>query len=490
MQRSRTTWLAVCGSFVLVLCWWRPCPPAAAAEAGGRTAQTADFYVAPDGNATNPGTESKPLATIVQARDAARKKIAAGLTGNLAVLLRGGVYEQTETLTFGPEDSGTETFSITYAAYPGENVTLSGGRKITGWKPGEGEIWTAELPEVKAGKWYFRQLFVNGRRAIRARTPNQDDKLPWWKIKTSNAQPGAPDQNSTPITVSVDHPIRAWKNIADLELIYLNNNDGSRKRVGAVNETEQTCTLPAPHQWPPNVLPGEYQIGHPVPPYACYFENALELLDGPGQWYLDRQTGVLSYWPRPGENLKAAEVIAPVVQNTLLAVVGTRENPVRNLHFKGIHIEHVDRPLPPSGFTAMFGCLQVINHIHHVTKTAVDGAGIYVSFPHEGSGAAIRGNLIHDLVRNPFNPRGAGGWDAAGIYLDGVRPDLGCRNYRIENNIVYQTSNPLFFCQAGKEGNTWKDNVFLGNETPPKDVLEAIQAKAGLEPAYRKKFLP
>ena len=81
---------------MLVLCWWRPCPPATAAAAGEGIAQTADFYVAPDGNATNPGTESKPLATIAQARDAARKKIAAGLTGNLAVLLRGGVYEQTE----------------------------------------------------------------------------------------------------------------------------------------------------------------------------------------------------------------------------------------------------------------------------------------------------------------------------------------------------------------------------------------------------------
>src|SRR5208283_3237677 len=88
------------------------------------------------------------------------------------------------------------------------------------------------------------------------------------------------------------------------------------------------------------------------------------------------------------------------------------------------------------------------NHIHHAMQVAVDGAGIYVSFPHEGWGAALRGNLIHDLVRNPFNPRGAGGWDAAGIYLDGVRPDLGCKTYRVEDNVVYQTANPLFFCQC------------------------------------------
>ena len=169
----------------------------------------------------------------------------------------------------------------------------------------------------------------------------------------------SPDQNSLPIVVGVDHPIQAWKNIADVELVYLNNNDGSRKRVGAVDATAQTCTLPPPHQWPPSVLPGEYQIGHPVPGYACYLENALEMLDEAGEWYLDRQTGVLSYWPRSGEDLAKAEVIAPVVQNTLLSVAGTAQKPVRNLHFKGIHVEHVDWPLPPSGFTAMFGCLQI-----------------------------------------------------------------------------------------------------------------------------------
>ena len=159
--------------------------------------------------------------------------------------------------------------------------------------------------------------------------------------------------------VGVDHPIQAWKNIADVELVYLNNNDGSRKRVGAVDATAQTCILPPPHQWPPKVLPGEYQIGHPVPGYACYFENALEMLDEPGEWYLDRQTGVLSYWPRSGEDLTKAEVIAPVVQNTLLSVAGTAQRPVRNLHFKGIHVEHVDWPLPSAGFIAMFGCLQI-----------------------------------------------------------------------------------------------------------------------------------
>ena len=106
------------------------------------------------------------------------KLVAAGLRRNVVVLLRGGVYRQTETLLFGPRDSATEKHSITYAAYPGEKVVISGGRRIAGWKKGKGRIWTAELPEVKAGKWYFRQLFVNDHLAVRGECPRRTTRSP------------------------------------------------------------------------------------------------------------------------------------------------------------------------------------------------------------------------------------------------------------------------------------------------------------------------
>ena len=70
------------------------------------------------------------------------------------------------------------------------------------------------------------------------------------RSKSTDIKPGSSDLNSVPITVAVDQPIRAWKNPGDVELIYLNNNDASRKRVGAIEETAQTLTLPPAHQWP------------------------------------------------------------------------------------------------------------------------------------------------------------------------------------------------------------------------------------------------
>jgi len=195
----------------------------------------AEFHVAPEGLDTNPGTAAAPFATLARARDAVRGKIKDGLTKEIVVEIRGGTYPVTETLTFGPEDSGTEKFSITYAAAPGEKVVLSGGRNIGGWKKGPGEIWTVELPEVKSGRWYFRQLFVSGRRAVRARTPNADEQMPWWRIRSSNAKH---EDTTTPVTLSVTGPIKAYQNPGDVELVYINNNDGGRKRWGSVAERQ------------------------------------------------------------------------------------------------------------------------------------------------------------------------------------------------------------------------------------------------------------
>ena len=138
----------------------------------------ADLYVVLDGKDNNPGTAEAPLAGIARVRDLLRPRLAAGMSSDVLVLIRGGTYWLPQPLLFGPEDSGTDRHAVTYAAWPGEKVVLSGGRKINGWRRGQGRIWTVELPEVQAGRWYFRQLFVDGRRADRARTPNAGA---WWK---------------------------------------------------------------------------------------------------------------------------------------------------------------------------------------------------------------------------------------------------------------------------------------------------------------------
>ncbi|MFW6161742.1 MAG: right-handed parallel beta-helix repeat-containing protein [Planctomycetota bacterium] len=156
----------------------------------------AALYVATTGDdawsgtlpAANAAKTDGPFATLARARDAVRKLKAGGeREGPIVVTVRGGTYYLAEPLRLGPADSGTADQPIIYCAWPGEEVTLSGGRPIDGWRKGEGALWVADVPEVKAGRWYFRQLFVGGERQIRARTPNFDPEHPYtggWAFAT------------------------------------------------------------------------------------------------------------------------------------------------------------------------------------------------------------------------------------------------------------------------------------------------------------------
>ncbi len=152
--------------------------------ASGQAPQPAlSLYVAPDGSdqwsgrlpKPNAGRTDGPFATLVRARDAVRQlKVSGKLSAPLTVWLRGGRYFITQTVSFGPEDSGTSACPITYAAYAGETPVLCGGKVITGLKPDHGSIYSATLPEARDRAWVFRQLFVDGERQHRARCPNFD----------------------------------------------------------------------------------------------------------------------------------------------------------------------------------------------------------------------------------------------------------------------------------------------------------------------------
>ena len=139
------------------------------------------LYVAANGNdawsgrlaAPNAGKTDGPFATITRARDAIRELKRTGrLDESVTVQIRGGTYLIDRPITLTPDDSGAEGRPVTYAAYPGEQPVLCGGRLITGWRPHKDGIYVADLPDARAGGWYFRQLFADGKRQVRARYPN------------------------------------------------------------------------------------------------------------------------------------------------------------------------------------------------------------------------------------------------------------------------------------------------------------------------------
>ncbi len=120
-----------------------------------------------------------PFRTLARARDAVREmKEKEGLTGPVTVMVRAGKYYLADTLVLGYPDSGSRDCPVTYTAYPGEKPVLSGGMKLTGWKPYKGKIRQCRLAKARGGKWKFRQLFLNGERQIRARWPKFDPDDP------------------------------------------------------------------------------------------------------------------------------------------------------------------------------------------------------------------------------------------------------------------------------------------------------------------------
>ena len=314
------------------------------------------FHVACTGNDTNAGNKNSPFATIERAKQAVREQITAGLNGNVRVIIHAGTYELSQPLTFDPHDSGTTQHSITYAAVSNETVIISGGRRITDWTRGDGNVWTAEIPEVKTNNWYFRNLYVSDHRATRARNPNANEKMPYFRLTGVSL---SPDQKSLAVTLSPGQVVN-WKNLSDVELVILRNWEHTRQQIQTANPLSGILILKPPHiSTDPRTDP---HIGS-----LCFLENARAFLDQPGEWYLDRTNGRLHYWPQPNETLTTANIVAPVLTG-LVEIRGNSEHPVQNLHFVGIKFAHTDSQLPSFGYIGR-GCGYGIAHTEGVQNS-------------------------------------------------------------------------------------------------------------------------
>ena len=312
---------------------------------------TADLYVSTRGDNTwsgtlhepNPEGSDGPLATIEAAQQILRERKEAGeLSGNATVLVRGGRYQVRKTITFTPADS----WPTTYAAYPGEQPILDGGAAIEGWRVEERRgrtVWVTEIADVKAGRWYFRQLFVNGRRRRRPRLPKEGR----YRVK------GVPPTHSFAPEywggegnfICHEGDIKEWENMADVEVVAMHRWVEERLPVTSFDpqtglvQSSRYCIFP--------LDPGD-AADNEAPKY--YVDNVKDALSEEGEWYLDRPTGELCYIPLPGETLEESEFFAPVIEQ-LLRLEGDPDDEqyVEHLHFAGLGFEHTECTLPPGG---------------------------------------------------------------------------------------------------------------------------------------------
>jgi hypothetical protein len=319
------------------------------------TLHGATFYVAPDGDDAwsgriehpNADKTNGPFATPSGARNAVRKLKAQGpLAETVEVIVEAGIYAMKEPLVFEPQDSGTSATPIVYRAAEGTKPVFSGGRTITGFRPDDGPLWVAEIPEAVDGKWPFRQLFINGRRACRARTPNEGYLRVEGLVKT-----GADPDDVPPPRVGGDSinrfrfkpgDLRNWPDIPETEVVVFHSWNTSRVRIGSVDEKNCVVRLA---EFP------FFRLMRWDPQQRYYVENTRAALDSPGEWYLDQRAGKLYYWPLPDEDLTKAEAIAPVLHEFVRFDGKPDEGAfVDFVQLVGLTFQHADWDLPAGGY--------------------------------------------------------------------------------------------------------------------------------------------
>lgn len=314
---------------------------------GRRRSPSQDVYVAPHGNDHAAGDARHPVRTLARAQDLVRQRdhhLAADLTVHLA----DGTYRLDHPLTLDSRDSGSGGHQVVWQG--SGKAVISGGKQVTGWHQvtGHSGLWAAPAPR---GLSDTRQLYVDGVRATRAA-----GQVPVTLTKTATGYTAASDT------------LAKWPDIAGAEFVYTSGEtlwnmvrDGlgqwtqPRCDVASASGTTVTMVQPCwdnsnkrvefpdiPGRTVSMVGPGALTNGA----HVTYMENARELLDTPGEWYLDRAAHTVYYMPRKGEDLHRADVEAPALEK-LVDGRGTAAAPLHDVAFRGLQFSYATWLTPP-----------------------------------------------------------------------------------------------------------------------------------------------
>lgn len=311
-----------------------------------------EFFVTPNGADANPGTRAQPFASFQRAQQAVRVARAAQPDQGVTVTFLAGVHRVERTVEFGPADSGASADQpVRYRAEAGAEVVVSGGRRIAGWQPAPDRpgVWRTRVAEPNPGDpevWRFQELWVNGQRALRARTPN------YWEFNLllgvkEEAIPGGPARSVRHTFTAPTAALAALRGLdetalRDVQVMVFHKWDTTREGLESASPDQGTFTTRGTpmqnwNQMEKNCL--------------FYFENARSALDAPGEWFLDRE-GWLYYQPRAGEDMARADAVAPVIER-MVAIKGQADDPqawVQHLRFEGLKFRHVALRIPEAGF--------------------------------------------------------------------------------------------------------------------------------------------
>lgn len=363
-----------------------------------------EFYVSPDGKDSNPGTKEKPFATIDKARGSVAK-INSKMTDDIIVHLRGGTYEITSPLVFDEKDSGNNGHKVIFKAFSGETPIVSGGVKVDGWVLHDK---TKNIYRASANNLDFRQIYVNGTRAIRARHPNRENEatLEPYLRKARVSQRAPHELGVDPAELKI---LEGVENLKEIEIVMATHWKQKRARIESF--TEKAIQFQSPENM------GRAMYHHELSGTPHYYENSYKFLDAPGEFYLNKKDGALYYIPLADEDLATAEVIVPRVE-TLVQIKGSdKTKVVHDIHFEGISFQHT-RWLEPNkrGYTVMQAATeydsgtnrQIPGSIQLENASQIEITACAVS--HTGANGILAKDVVSDcsFVGNHFYDTAAG----------------------------------------------------------------------------------
>ncbi|MFI6611002.1 right-handed parallel beta-helix repeat-containing protein [Streptomyces sp. NPDC050507] len=392
--------------------------PAAQAAPGTRT-----LYAAPAGHGTS-CTVARPC-TPEAARDLART-----VTGReVRVLLEDGTYRLDEPLKLGSADSG-----VTWAAAPGAHPVLSGGQDITGWRQNADGTWSARVPEGVTP----RQLFVDGRRATRARG--------------EACAAATCDATKAGMTGATATGIDRWQRPTDAEAVIRVRWRNYHCRIAAVSGDTMTFAQPCwtnsasgtdrtGPAWDSTTVDSTRYSG------VAFFENAPELLDQQGEFVWNSTDRTVTYLPRKGENMRHAQAITPHTEQ-LLVVDGAHDVTVDGI---GFAYAAYRQPGTDEGYAGMqagltlTGATGPVDHAgRFYTKPAAavtvrGGRGVSIGntrFTHLGGAGAVleAGTKDSSVTRSSFTDLSSGA-----VYVGDTEPMPGAELTGERNTVAYNT---------------------------------------------------
>ena len=315
-----------------------------------------ELYVSSQGSDDGEGSKNSPFASIERARDEIRK-VNSDMNGDIIVHIREGEYVLSETLAFDERDSASGDYKIRYVADDG--AVISGGEKLEGFEiyDEENDIYCASVPEGVS----FRQLYVNGEKMIRSDTEHGYKNRIVGASRFSKDGSLIPEWNNNGSEETLEKAafgeiyLRScefpeFKNLQDVELHIYAAWTKSILRVESVERDREVAIIRV--QEPENEL--VFNRMHPdidgyshmnTHAFAYYLENAYELIDWYGEWYLDEAENMLYIKAPENTDMKTAEVVYPRLE-TLIKLEAQSNKRIKNISFEGITFKHTNWTVP------------------------------------------------------------------------------------------------------------------------------------------------